>query len=66
MKYIKGFDGIRGLSILLVISAHAGLTELLPRTSFYTDRLGVLISGRAGVDIFFCLSGNAHGSAECK
>ncbi|MBA2249854.1 MAG: acyltransferase, partial [Chitinophagaceae bacterium] len=57
MKYIKGFDGIRAVSILMVVCLHAGLTDLLPATSFVQNRLFLLVSGNAGVDMFFCLSG---------
>jgi peptidoglycan/LPS O-acetylase OafA/YrhL len=41
MKYIRGFDSLRAISIILVLSAHLGLT----------------ISGGAGVMVLFTLSG---------
>lgn len=48
---IKGLDGVRGISIILVILAHLGVFEVLPIEYEF------LISGRTGVEIFFVLSG---------
>jgi peptidoglycan/LPS O-acetylase OafA/YrhL len=51
-KAIKGFDGLRGIAVMLVVLAHAGITENLvdgPATA--------LVGGSTGVTIFFALSG---------
>ena len=53
MKYIKGFDTLRAVSILMVVTAH-----LLPSGyEFYKTRLWIVVSGTTGVQIFFTLSG---------
>ncbi len=57
MKYIKGFDALRGVSIILVLLTHLGLYDLLPENNFFKERLWLLISGTTGVQIFFTLSG---------
>lgn len=57
MKYIKGFDSIRAISIILVISSHLGLYMHLPKNEFSKERLWLLLSGNNGVQIFFTLSG---------
>jgi len=56
MTYIKGFDGLRAISILLVLAAHLGLESILkplPMLGQYYN----LISGNTGVMIFFTISG---------
>lgn len=57
MKYIKGFDGLRAISILFVILTHLGIYSTLPDTPFIKERLLLLISGTTGVQIFFTISG---------
>ena len=56
MQKIKGFDGIRGISVLLVILMHLGLGSVLEAkgvpSGFYEA-----FSGDVGVRIFFVLSG---------
>lgn len=57
MTYIKGFDGIRALSILLVVLTHLDLSEWIPWNDFVANRVWPIISGEAGVRMFFVLSG---------
>ena len=57
MKHIKGFDTLRGLSIIFVILTHLGLYHLLPENIFLRERVWQLVSGTTGVQIFFTLSG---------
>lgn len=57
MKYIKGFDTLRGIAILLVLFTHLGLYQFMPSTRYVTNRVWPLISGLTGVQIFFTLSG---------
>lgn len=57
MNYIKGFDTLRGLSIILVLLTHLGLYHYLPENDFIRERVWRLISGGTGVQIFFTLSG---------
>lgn len=53
MRYIKGFDTLRAVSIIMVIVAH-----LLPYGyEFYKTRLWIVVSGDTGVQVFFTLSG---------
>lgn len=57
MKYIKGFDTLRAISIIFVLTTHLGLIQLLPEEHFYRARLFNLFSGGIGVRIFFSISG---------
>ncbi len=57
IKYIKGFDSLRALSITLVLITHLGLSDHVSDTPFVMDRLWFMISGDTGVQIFFTLSG---------
>jgi len=57
MKYVKGFDGLRAISIIFVILNHLGSYLLLPRTNFFQQRVWPLFAGGTGVNIFFVLSG---------
>jgi peptidoglycan/LPS O-acetylase OafA/YrhL len=58
MNYIKGFDGLRGVSILLVLFTHLGLkSSFFPDNEFMQERAWLLFSGYTGVFIFFSLSG---------
>jgi peptidoglycan/LPS O-acetylase OafA/YrhL len=56
IKYIKGFDGLRAISIIMVLLSHLGLF-----TFFLLDLkespLPQLISGTNGVMFFFAISG---------
>ena len=49
-KYIPQFDGLRAIAILGVLFAHTEYLQSVPH-------LGFLKYGRAGVDLFFVLSG---------
>lgn len=55
--HIRGFDGLRGISIIMVILTHYGLSDHLPDDPFIRERLWALCSGTTGVNIFFTLSG---------
>jgi peptidoglycan/LPS O-acetylase OafA/YrhL len=57
MKYIKGFDGLRAFSIILVLLSHLNIRQQLPEYQFFQERFWRLISGETGVLIFFNLSG---------
>jgi len=57
MNYIKGFDGLRAMSVLMVVLTHLGIREMLPDTPFIKDRLFELFAGVTGVNIFFAISG---------
>lgn len=57
MNHIKGFDTLRGVSIILVLLTHLGLYLHLPENDFIRGRVWLLISGATGVQIFFTLSG---------
>src|SRR6476661_8597167 len=56
MRYIKGFDGLRGISIILVLLNHLWLPQAFSEDSFLRKNY-FLFSGNAGVMIFFTLSG---------
>ncbi|MEH6745904.1 MAG: acyltransferase family protein [Maribacter arcticus] len=56
-NYIKGFDGLRGISILLVIITHLGWFENIDIFGSYDRKFKYLLSGTTGVNIFFTLSG---------
>lgn len=55
-KYIKGFDGLRAISILLVILSHLGIYSNVEHITFLKNNWN-LISGGSGVLIFFSISG---------
>lgn len=55
--YIRGFDGIRGISILLVLMSHLAVNRWLPDNAFVREVYWGLFSGEMGVSIFFTLSG---------
>lgn len=55
--HIRGFDGLRAISILFVVLTHYGLYHQLPDVPFIRHRLWHLCSGVTGVNIFFALSG---------
>ncbi len=57
MKYIKGFDALRAVSILLVLFAHLGMKSWLPENAYVRERVWNVFSGGVGVGIFFTLSG---------
>jgi peptidoglycan/LPS O-acetylase OafA/YrhL len=56
MNYIKGFDGLRAISILFVVITHLGIFQLLEEGSFLKNNY-LLFSGTSGVMIFFVISG---------
>ena len=55
--HIRGFDGLRAISIILVIITHLGVYNDLPDQHFVRVRMWPLFSGGTGVNIFFTLSG---------
>ena len=57
MNYIKGFDGLRCYSILLVVVTHLGIAHQFEEGSYLRDHLFYFFSGPAGVNIFFAISG---------
>jgi len=56
MKHIKGFDGLRAISIILVIITHLGIYNTLAGHPFLIRNYN-LFSGVTGVMIFFSISG---------
>lgn len=56
MKRTKGFDGIRCISILLVICAHAEIIHTTEKGGFW-DNISYYYSGGVGAAMFFTLSG---------
>ncbi len=56
LKYIKGFDGLRAISIIMVFVTHLGFIEAIANP-VYNWRVSMLCSGNTGVNIFFVLSG---------
>jgi peptidoglycan/LPS O-acetylase OafA/YrhL len=56
-KYIKGFDGLRCYSIILVIVTHLGVAHYFAEGSYLKDNVFYFFSGGAGVNIFFAISG---------
>ncbi len=56
MNYIKGFDGLRALSIIMVIYTHLGFLDGI-KDPVLNSRIAFLCSGTTGVTIFFVLSG---------
>lgn len=56
-RYIPGFDGLRAVSVLLVVMNHAGIQDLLPDGDFWQVHFWRLICGETGVMVFFVLSG---------
>ena len=57
MKYIKGFDGLRCYSILLVVITHLGVAHNFKDGSYLKEHVFYFFSGSAGVNIFFAISG---------
>lgn len=54
-NYIRGFDGIRAIAVIMVLVGHANITAPLLRND-YPALYGMVAASR-GVDIFFVLSG---------
>lgn len=54
--YIKGYDGLRAISIILVIYEHISSFDFIRDTTFRT-RIQLTFSGINGVMMFFVLSG---------
>jgi len=54
--HIRGFDGLRGISIILVLAQHLGVHQWLPE-GFARTVYHALFTGEAGVNVFFALSG---------
>lgn len=58
MKYIKGFDGLRAISVIFVVLTHSGIAGLLlPESNFFKFYFFSLFAGTTGVKVFFTLSG---------
>jgi len=57
MKHIKAYDALRGLCIISILISHLGLYHILPDNDFLKERVWLVISGWAGITIFFTLSG---------
>lgn len=57
MKRIKAIDGLRGISIILVVLDHAGKTLPLGEYSGWLWPFRLIAQGDLGVEIFFILSG---------
>ena len=57
MKYIKGFDSLHAISIVLVLLTHLGLSDYFFGNEFLKNRVWLLVSGETGLQIFFTLSG---------
>ncbi|MCE2788818.1 MAG: acyltransferase [Saprospiraceae bacterium] len=55
--YIKGFDGLRCYSILLVIVTHLGVAHYFEEGSYIRNHVFYFFSGAAGVNLFFAISG---------
>lgn len=51
---IKGFDGLRGIAVLFVITSHS---VLWPFLGIESPKVMALMNGHIGVSIFFALSG---------
>lgn len=58
-NYIKGLDGLRCFSVLLVLFDHLGLNIWLHRIfdTNIADRIYLFVSGKTGVSVFFVISG---------
>ncbi len=55
--YIPGLDGLRAISILMVIICHLGIVVYLPESNFWRERVYSLFNGSTGVKVFFVVSG---------
>lgn len=57
MERIRGFDGLRALSVLFVIFTHAGIYAVWQSKGWLSESALPIISGAMGVQVFFVLSG---------
>lgn len=57
MGYIRGFDGVRAISVIIVILGHLGITAQLGKIPEWGVYLQNLVAPTRGVEIFFVLSG---------
>jgi len=57
MTYIRGFDGLRAISITMVVLTHLGAKALLPDNDYIKNRVWELCAGVTGVNVFFAISG---------
>lgn len=57
MTKIRGFDGLRALSVIFVILTHLGIYTVAAQAGWLSERIAPIISGGTGVQIFFVLSG---------
>jgi peptidoglycan/LPS O-acetylase OafA/YrhL len=56
-KRILGFDGIRGLSAIMVVFAHLSVWKFLADHGLLKPAIAPMLNGAAGVQAFFILSG---------
>src|SRR5262245_35279182 len=56
-QHIPALDGVRGVAILMVIAAHAGMSILRPPPEAADTLRRLSFHGIYGVDLFFVLSG---------
>lgn len=56
-NHIKGFDGLRAFSILVVLLSHLGFYSLFPESNIVVRKISLLFTGVTGVNVFFALSG---------
>ena len=57
MRYIKGFDGLRAISIIFVLLTHLGIYDDVIKENKFLEKNYNLFSGSTGVMIFFTISG---------
>ena len=57
MARIAGFDGIRGLAVLMVLLSHSHLTRAFNAAGIIPDSVVPMVNGPTGVAAFFILSG---------
>lgn len=57
VQTIKGFDGLRALSVIFVILTHLGVYTVAKSYGVLSDNAAPIVSGTTGVQIFFVLSG---------
>ncbi|UAB78162.1 acyltransferase [Erythrobacter sp. SCSIO 43205] len=57
MQTIKGFDGLRAISVIFVILTHLGVYTVAKSHGVLSDNAAPIVSGTTGVQVFFVLSG---------
>jgi peptidoglycan/LPS O-acetylase OafA/YrhL len=56
-SYIRGFDGLRAVSIVFVVLTHLGVYSMMPPGILSSSRFTMLVNGTTGVNFFFAISG---------